>query len=176
MYINFLGGVNVNDWNKEDFGIRLKKLREERGLSMMAFGAAIGTSASRIKDWEKGKNAPSAAWVAKISERFNVSTDELILGNTKTSKPFKSTGSANVDMLYDKLRENVISDVGTQEQEQPSNTDELYAELDAIHKETYRSGKGRKRAEIEMLAIMTELPKKEVLELLELARLKKRWL
>ncbi len=166
----------MNDWNKEDFGIRLKKLREERGLSMMAFGAAIGTSASRIKDWEKGKNAPSAAWVAKISERFNVSTDELILGNTKTSKPFKSTGSANVDMLYDKLRENVISDVGTQEQEQPSNTDELYAELDAIHKETYRSGKGRKRAEIEMLAIMTELPKKEVLELLELARLKKRWL
>ena len=56
------------------------------------------------------------------------------------------------------------------------HTDELYAELDAIHKETYRSGKGRKRAEIEMLAIMTELPKKEVLELLELARLKKRWL
>ncbi len=87
---------------------------------MMAFGAAIGTSASRIKDWEKGKNAPSAAWVAKISERFNVSTDELILGNTKTSKPFKSTGSANVDMLYDKLRENVISDIETHEQEQMS--------------------------------------------------------
>ncbi|MEK4404084.1 helix-turn-helix transcriptional regulator [Sporosarcina sp. FSL K6-6792] len=164
----------MNDWNKEDFGIRLKKLREERGLSMMAFGAAIGTSASRIKDWEKGKNAPSAAWVAKISERFNVTTDELILGNSKTSKPFKSTGSANVDMLYDKLRENVISDIETQEQ--TSRTDELYAELDAIHKETYRSGKGRKRAEIEMLAILTELPKKEVLELLELARLKKRWL
>ena len=164
----------MNDWNKEDFGIRLKKLREERGLSMMAFGAAIGTSASRIKDWEKGKNAPSAAWVAKISERFNVSTDELILGNSKTSKPFKSTGSANVDMLYDKLRENVISDIETQEQ--ASHADELYAELDAIHKETYRSGKGRKRAEIEMLAILTVLPKKEVLELLELARLKKRWL
>jgi transcriptional regulator with XRE-family HTH domain len=164
----------VNDWNKEDFGIRLKKLREERGLSMMAFGAAIGTSASRIKDWEKGKNAPSAAWVAKISERFNISTDELILGNSKTSKPFKSTGSANIDVLYDKLRENVINDIETQEQ--GSHTDELYAELDAINKETYRSGKGRKRAEIEMLAILTELPKKEVLELLELARLKKRWL
>lgn len=164
----------MNNWNKEDFGIRLKKLREERGLSMMAFGAAIGTSASRIKDWEKGKNAPSAAWVAIISERFNISTDELILGNSKTSKPFKSTGSVNIDMLYDKLRENVINDIETQEQ--ASHTDELYAELDAIHKETYRSGKGRKRAEIEMLAILTELPKKDVLELLELARLKKRWL
>ncbi len=107
----------MNDWNKEDFGVRLKTLREQRGLSMMAFGTAIGTSASRIKDWEKGKNAPSAAWIAKISERFNVSTDELILGNAKTSKPFKSSGSTNVDMLYEKLRENIISDIETQEQE-----------------------------------------------------------
>ncbi len=43
-------------------------------------------------------------------------------------------------------------------------------------KKHYRSGKGRRRAELEMLAILTELPKKEVLELLELAKLKKRWL
>jgi transcriptional regulator with XRE-family HTH domain len=162
----------VNDWNKEDFGVRLKKLREERGLSMMAFGTAIGTSASRIKDWEKGKNAPSAAWIAKISERFNVSTDELILGNAKTSKPFKGSSSTNVDMLYDKLRENITTDVETEK----SDTDQLYAELDAIHKEHYRSGKGRRRAELEMLEILTELPKKEVLELLELAKLKKRWM
>ncbi|HJF33387.1 MAG TPA: helix-turn-helix domain-containing protein [Sporosarcina psychrophila] len=163
----------MNDWNKEDFGVRLKKLREERGLSMMAFGTAIGTSASRIKDWEKGKNAPSAAWIAKISERFNVSTDELILGNAKTSKPFKGSSSTNVDMLYDKLRENITTEVVEIEK---SDTAELYAELDAIHKEQYRSGKGRRRAELEMLGILTELPKKEVLELLELAKLKKRWM
>ena len=167
----------MNDWNKEDFGVRLKTLREQRGLSMMAFGTAIGTSASRIKDWEKGKNAPSAAWIAKISERFNVSTDELILGNTKTAKPFKGSSSTNVDMLYDKLRENITSDSETEEVEAKTNHDEeLYAELDALHKESYRSGKGRRRAELEMLAILTELPKKEVLELLELAKFKKRWL
>jgi transcriptional regulator with XRE-family HTH domain len=170
----------VNDWNKEDFGVRLKTLREQRGLSMMAFGTAIGTSASRIKDWEKGKNAPSAAWIAKISERFNVSTDELILGNTKTSKPFKGSSSTNVDMLYDKLRENITNDSELEEEEEvetkTSHDEELYAELDALHKESYRSGKGRRRAELEMLAILTELPKKEVLELLELAKFKKRWL
>ncbi|NYF25132.1 helix-turn-helix transcriptional regulator [Sporosarcina sp. JAI121] len=164
----------MNDWNKEDFGIRLKTLREQRGLSMMAFGTAIGTSASRIKDWEKGKNAPSAAWIAKISERFNVSTDELILGNAKTSKAFKVSRSSNVDMLYDKLRENITSDIEIEVESK--HTDGLYAELDAQHKEKYRSGKGRRRAELEMLALLTELPKKEVLELLELAKYKKRWL
>ncbi|MFS0574901.1 helix-turn-helix domain-containing protein [Sporosarcina sp. 179-K 3D1 HS] len=164
----------MKEWNKEDFGLRLKALREQRGLSMMAFGSAIGTSASRIKDWEKGKNAPSAAWIAKISERFNVSTDELILGDSKTAKAFKSTGNTNIEMLYDKLRETIVEEKGD---ELPMDrSTELYAELDTVNKERYRSGKGRRFAERELLAIATELPKKEMLELLELAKLKKRWL
>lgn len=162
------------EWNKEDFGVRLKRLREQRGLSMMAFGTAIGTSASRIKDWEKGKNAPSAAWIAKISERFNVSTDELILGNANVSTPFKSTGATNAEMLYEKLRESITSE--TKLSGRIDELDDLYVELDMKNKERYRSGKGRRLAERELLTIITELPKKEVLELLELAKLKKRWL
>lgn len=164
----------MNDWSKEDFGIRLKTLREQRGLSMMAFGAAIGTSASRIKDWEKGKNAPSAAWIAKISERFNVSTDELILGDPKTSRAFTPSGSSNVDMLYERLRENLI--IGKENDEQSEKITDLYISIDAENKERYRSGRGRRLAERELLSILTELPKKDVLELLELAKVKKRWL
>ncbi|GEN82253.1 hypothetical protein SLU01_05650 [Sporosarcina luteola] len=164
----------MNDWSKEDFGIRLKALREQRGLSMMAFGAAIGTSASRIKDWEKGKNAPSAAWIAKISDRFNVSTDELILGDPKTSRAFTASSSSNVDMLYERLRENLM--IGKETDEQDEKLNELYISLDAENKERYRSGKGRRLAERELLSILTELPKKDVLELLELAKIKKRWL
>ena len=164
----------MNDWSKEDFGIRLKALREQRGLSMMAFGAAIGTSASRIKDWEKGKNAPSAAWIAKISERFNVSTDELILGDPKTSRAFTASGSSNVDMLYERLRENLI--ISKEVDEQDEKLEQLYNSTDAENKERYRSGRGRRLAERELLAILTELPKKDVLELLELAKIKKRWL
>ena len=164
----------MNDWSKEDFGIRLKALREQRGLSMMAFGAAIGTSASRIKDWEKGKNAPSAAWIAKISERFNVSTDELILGDPKTSRAFTASGSSNVDMLYERLRENLI--ITKEIDEQDEKLEHLYSSIDAENKEKYRSGRGRRLAERELLSILTELPKKDVLELLELAKIKKRWL
>jgi len=164
----------VKDWSKEDFGIRLKTLREQRGLSMMAFGAAIGTSASRIKDWEKGKNAPSAAWIAKISERFNVSTDELILGDPKTSRAFTASSSSNVDMLYERLRENLI--IAKEADEQDEKLAELYKSVDAENKERYRSGRGRRLAERELLSILTELPKKDVLELLELAKIKKRWL
>jgi len=163
----------VKDWSKEDFGIRLKALREQRGLSMMAFGAAIGTSASRIKDWEKGKNAPSAAWIAKISERFNISTDELILGDPKTSRAFTASSSSNVDMLYERLRENLI--IAKEVDEQDEKLEQLYSTTDAENKERYRSGRGRRLAERELLSILTELPKKDVLELLELAKIKKRW-
>ncbi|WP_339250935.1 helix-turn-helix domain-containing protein [Sporosarcina sp. FSL W8-0480] len=164
----------MNDWSKEDFGVRLKALREQRGLSMMAFGAAIGTSASRIKDWEKGKNAPSAAWIAKISDRFNISTDELILGDPNTSRAFTTNSSSNVDMLYERLRENLS--IGNVEDEQDGNLTELYSSIDAMNKDRYRSGRGRRLAERELLTILTELPKKDVLELLELAKIKKRWI
>ena len=51
----------MQEWSREEFGKRLNSLREQSNLSMSAFGEAIGTSASRIKDWEQGKNAPSAA-------------------------------------------------------------------------------------------------------------------
>ncbi|MDV6378090.1 helix-turn-helix transcriptional regulator [Sporosarcina sp. GW1-11] len=159
----------MNEWSKEDFGLRLKELRERRGLSMMAFGAAIGTSASRIKDWERGKNAPSAAWIAKISERFSVSTDELIMGEVTFTPYIKTTGNT-VESLYDRLRETMNA-----ESSQSSDGAEVfYKEIDAVNKEQYRSGKGRRLAEKELMELVIRLPKKDVLELLELAKYKRR--
>lgn len=164
----------MNEWSKEEFGARLKTLREQRGLSMMAFGAAIGTSASRIKDWEKGKNAPSAAWIANISDRFNVSTDELILGNPSNARTFRSSGTANVELLYDRMRELIVTN--EEEVEKDEQLELLYEKIDAKNKYRYRSGKGRRLAERELVELIIELPKKDVLELLEFAKLKKRML
>lgn len=162
----------MNEWSKDDFGLRLKALRERRGLSMMAFGAAIGTSASRIKDWERGKNAPSAAWIAKISERFSVSTDELIMGEVTFTPYIKNTGNT-VESLYDRLRETMNVESSGQ---LPAGAEDLYYDIDTINKEHYRSGKGRRTAERELMELVIRLPKKDVLELLELAKYKRRHL
>ncbi len=165
-----MGGISLNEWSKDDFGLRLKALRERRGLSMMAFGAAIGTSASRIKDWERGKNAPSAAWIAKISERFSVSTDELIMGEVTFTPYIKTTGNT-VESLYDRLRETMnVEEAG----KWPTESDQMYADIDSHNKERYRSGKGRRLAEKELLELVIRLPKKDVLELVELAKYKRR--
>ncbi|WHT47700.1 hypothetical protein QNH10_16475 [Sporosarcina thermotolerans] len=77
-------------------------------------------------------------------------------------------------MLYERLRENLS--IGNVEDEQDGNLTELYSSVDAMNKDRYRSGRGRRLAERELLTILTELPKKDVLELLELAKIKKRWI
>lgn len=69
-------------WNQAAFGRRLKALREKNGMSMLAFGKEIGTSASRIKHWEEGKSAPSASWIVTICERFDVSAESLLTGES----------------------------------------------------------------------------------------------
>lgn len=160
------------DWNKEDFGRRLRELREERGMSMLAFGSAIGTSASRIKDWENGKNAPSAAWIAKISRRFNISTDALIIGETRTNT-FLCNNELSKDALYDAFRES-FETVHLNDPADPHQ--QYFDEIDEYNKEKYRSGRGRRRAERELMELVIHLPKKDVLELLEIAKLKKRWM
>ena len=162
----------MKDWDKESFGVRLKNLREQRGLSMMAFGSAIGTSASRIKDWEKGKNAPSAAWIASISDRFNISTDELILGDANGTIAFKNANVTKTEMLYDKLRENICGD--EDKKDRLEHGGEIYSAIDSLNKDRYRSGKGRRLAEQELFETVIELPKKDLMELLELAKLKRR--
>ncbi|KZE39849.1 hypothetical protein AV656_00715 [Bhargavaea cecembensis] len=98
-------------WNQAAFGRRLKALREQEGLSMLAFGKEIGTSASRIKHWEEGKSAPSASWIVTISERFGVSAESLLTGELKreiesgATEPASAGGSeeANLDELADSL-------------------------------------------------------------------------
>ncbi|MCW1928481.1 helix-turn-helix domain-containing protein [Bhargavaea beijingensis] len=91
-------------WNQAAFGMRLKALREQKGLSMLAFGKEIGTSASRIKHWEEGKSAPSASWIVTICERFGVSAESLLTGETASvsSEPLSAMAeAAGLDEIAD---------------------------------------------------------------------------
>ncbi len=156
----------MNEWNKEQFGERLKALRQERNLSMLAFGEAIGTSASRIKDWEQGKNAPSAAWIAKISDRFNVSTDELIIGSVPEKK--EAIDERAMLIKFEKLRETM----------QPKGAVSLPFEYEEqttffnSNKDIYKGTKGRRLMEFELMKMILQLPRKDLHEMYELAKIK----
>ncbi|MBF4501688.1 helix-turn-helix transcriptional regulator [Savagea sp. SN6] len=155
----------MQEWSREEFGKRLNALREQRNLSMSAFGEAIGTSASRIKDWEQGKNAPSAAWIAKISDRFNVSTDELIIG--KEERREETSDEFRMLVRFEQMREMMHDGASSL----PFEYAEQIAHFNE-NKDVYRGTKGRKLMEFELMKLVLQLPKKDVHELYELAKIK----
>ncbi|MBE6707944.1 MAG: helix-turn-helix transcriptional regulator [Ruminococcaceae bacterium] len=68
------------------FRIKLKELRESKGLSQYTFARDFGVSQSAVGNWESGIRLPKADIIEKIAEYFDVSVDYL-LGRTEEKKP-----------------------------------------------------------------------------------------
>ncbi len=69
------------------FGLNLKKLREDAGLSQEQLGEIIGVSKSTIGMYEQGKRMPNTNTILKdIASYFGVSIDYLVgFNNTESS-------------------------------------------------------------------------------------------
>lgn len=63
---------------KYELGSRIRKYREESGLSQKDFALLIGVSNSRVSNWEQGINRPDADILADICRALNVSPSELL--------------------------------------------------------------------------------------------------
>lgn len=63
------------------FALRLKELREQKGLSQKAFSMKLGVSQSTVGMWESKKREPNFETAKKIADFFGVSVD-YILGRT----------------------------------------------------------------------------------------------
>ena len=70
-------------------GDRVKKLREQDGMSQDELSAAAGVSRLSIGNYERGVRKPDVDTLIKIAETFHVSTDYL-LGISDTKKPENS--------------------------------------------------------------------------------------
>ena len=62
----------------ENFGSRLKQLRQERDLSQSALARRLKTSPRMLLRWEKGEGKPSAEHLINLSRTLGVSVDELL--------------------------------------------------------------------------------------------------
>ena len=61
------------------FGEKLRKLRRRRGLTVRELAEALGYSAhSHISEVETGKREPKVAFILKIADFFQVTTDQLL--------------------------------------------------------------------------------------------------
>ena len=91
------------------FSERLRELREQSGLSMLALARKIGVSDAAICKWENEGNEPKASYILLLSDFFEVSTDYLLglendLGTKKYTTPSPPTLSRDEQALLEDYR------------------------------------------------------------------------
>lgn len=63
-----------------EFNNRLYQLRKQKGLSQEELASRLNVSRQTVSKWEIGDSTPDMEKLAAISDLFEVSLDELILG------------------------------------------------------------------------------------------------
>ncbi len=58
--------------------MRLKELREEKGLTQKEVADAVGGTQSNLAKWEKEKIQPAADMIIKLADFFGVTTDYFL--------------------------------------------------------------------------------------------------
>ena len=64
-----------------EFGDRLVKAREKKGLNQKELAQLLGITPTRLNYWEKNKREPDVFMIKKLAFELNVSTDYLIGNN-----------------------------------------------------------------------------------------------
>lgn len=79
------------------FRIRLKQLRESKGLSQYAFAQKMGVAQSTVGNWESGKREPNYSTLQKLADYFGVSTDYLLGGTNAPPAVTRADGNASAE-------------------------------------------------------------------------------
>jgi len=69
------------------FAARLKKLRNERGMSKTRLGKSVGVSTTCVWNWEEGNTEPRPYNLGALADVLGVSTNYLEFGAGQESTP-----------------------------------------------------------------------------------------
>ena len=89
------------------FNERLKKYREEKGLTQAQLSELAGITTRQIQNYEGGKARPRLDAADKIAKALNITTDEL-LGNAdmlvaQAAEKYGARGAKQAQQLTDEL-------------------------------------------------------------------------
>jgi repressor LexA len=85
--------------------IKLKEIRESKGMSQKQLAIKIGVAQNSISRWESGERQPDNDTLVKIAEVFNVSIDYL-LGRKKGDIPIIPEIATSLDINLASLAQN----------------------------------------------------------------------
>lgn len=69
------------------FGERLRRLREDRGLSQRELARLVGIGVMQINRYERGISVPSATVLPQIGRLFQMTVDQLLGNDAKSMEP-----------------------------------------------------------------------------------------
>ena len=89
--------------------MRLKELREEKGLTQDAIAKALGTTQTNIGRWEKCKNEPSSTMLILLADFFECTIDYLLgrsddFGNIEIKEKDSPTLTVDEQQLLNDFR------------------------------------------------------------------------
>jgi transcriptional regulator with XRE-family HTH domain len=58
--------------------IKIKAIREKRGLTQKQLADRLGVKQQNISDWERGERSPSVKNLKKLAEVLNCQIDDLV--------------------------------------------------------------------------------------------------
>src|SRR6266498_5203173 len=85
------------------FGFRLRRTRQERGLSQKDLSDIIGTTVMQISRYERGQILPAFETAVALAEALHVSADALLMG--RDSGQAATAPSITDVRLYERFRE-----------------------------------------------------------------------
>ncbi len=86
-----------------EFHNRLYELRKQKGYSQEELANKLNVSRQTVSKWEMGDTTPDMEKLAAISDIFEVSLDELVLGKEKQTMDNSSATSEKIKALEEKV-------------------------------------------------------------------------
>lgn len=86
-----------------EFNNRLYELRKQKGLSQEELAGRLNVSRQTVSKWEIGDTTPDMEKLAAISELFDISLDELVLGKKAEAADQSSKASGFLQNMEDKV-------------------------------------------------------------------------
>ena len=74
-------------------------LRQEKGLSQYQLAEMIPISRQAVSKWERGENIPDSYTLLKLSEMFNVTINELLLGERQLDNSVESLEKTTLNIV-----------------------------------------------------------------------------
>lgn len=107
---------------------RVKKLAQERGISLPALEAELGFGNSTIVKWDR--STPNADKLNAVAKYFDVTMDYLLNGNDDTS--LTTRDERDISKIIEQTKEQLLSQEGLMFDGDPASPEAINSILDAM--------------------------------------------